>query len=281
MKIIFRQVLPKCLLASLVIAACAKNEDQGPPPDSFGIDHTCSVLSEIPESWIDAAKAISMHYAHTSHGEQVTIGLERIETGDPEYDVEIAYSTLPPDSGALRIFDGQETETYITPELYWQTPEGMNLTRDVLNNNPGISVSMWMWCTQLDYYSTEEVQAYLDSMTVLEAEFPAVTFIYATGNAQATGAEGYNRHQRNQQIRDYCEQHDKMLFDFADLDCWWFNAGTDAWEYETYSHEGVSVPVEHSRFHGDEAGHTTYESCEQKGRACWWLLARIAGWSGS
>jgi len=37
--------------------------------------------------------------------------------------------------------------------------------------------------------------------------------------------------------------------------------------------------VEHPHFHGDEAGHTTYESCEQKGKAVWWMTARIAGWN--
>ncbi|MCK4565904.1 MAG: hypothetical protein KAU48_01210, partial [Candidatus Thorarchaeota archaeon] len=32
-------------------------------------------------------------------------------------------------------------------------------------------------------------------------------------------------------------------------------------------------------FNGNEAGHTTYTSCEQKGRAFWWLMAMLAGWN--
>ena len=39
----------------------------------------------------------------------------------------------------------------------------------------------------------------------------------------------------------------------------------------------IAVCVE-EEFNGDEAGHTTYSSCEQKGRAVWWMLAEISGW---
>ncbi|MHA1396015.1 MAG: hypothetical protein ACTSRZ_21130, partial [Promethearchaeota archaeon] len=27
-----------------------------------------------------------------------------------------------------------------------------------------------------------------------------------------------------------------------------------------------------------EAAHTTYESCENKGKAFWWMMAKLAGW---
>lgn len=262
--------------------SCRKNNtNQGPAPEGFGIDHTCADLSQIPAEWLDSAKTLSVHYAHTSHGSQINTGLERIESADAIYSVAVTEMSLPTEAGALCVFDGQENEAYVTPDLYWQTAAGMNYTRAVLNNNPSIRVSIWAWCTQLDGYTEGEVQEYLDSISVLETEFPNVTFVYMTGNAQAEGAEGGNRHARNQQIRQYCQDHNKILFDFADLDCWWFNTGNDAWEYANYELDGAWIPVEHGQFHGDEAGHTTFSSCEQKGRAFWWLMARAAGWPGN
>jgi len=243
------------------------------------IDHTSEDLTQIPPAWIDSVQAyIKLHYAHTSHGSQLTTGLTRIEAADPAYSVAIGARYLPTETGAFCIFDGQEHDTYITPDEYWETAAGMNYTRNVLDNNPTVNVSMWSWCTQLTYYSEAQVQAYLDSITVLETEYPSVTFVYMTCNAQATGSSGYNRYLRNEQIRQYCTTNDKVLFDFADLDSWWFNPTTEVWEHSTYDYEGNTVPVEHPQFNGSEAGHTTYESCEQKGRAVWWMIARLAGW---
>jgi hypothetical protein len=267
----------------LTIAAltCKKsNTNQGTEPEAFGIDHACTDLSQIPTQWLDSAKTLKVHYAHTSHGSQINTGLERIESADAIYGFAVTEMSLPAEAGALCIFDGQETEAYVTPDLYWQTAVGMNYTRQVLTNNPSIRVSIWAWCTQLDGYTEGEVQEYLDSISRLETEFPNVTFVYMTGNAQVVGSEGGNRHARNQQIRQYCSDRNKTLFDFADLDCWWFNTGTNAWEYANYELDGGWIPVEHEQFNGDEAGHTTFASCEQKGRAFWWLMARIAGWSG-
>jgi hypothetical protein len=270
------------LLCLIFVTLTCRKTNEGPAPEGFGIDHTCTDLAQIPDQWLDSAKTLKVHYAHTSHGSQINTGLDRIESADPVYSVAVTEMSLPAETGALCIFDGQETVSYITPDLYWQTAEGMDSTRAVLSDNPSIRVSLWAWCTQLDGYSAEEVQAYLDSISVLETEFPGVKFVYMTGNAQMDGDAGYNRHLRNQQIRDYCKANGKTLFDFADLDCWWFNTSSNAWEYSNYAyHDTIWVPVEHDKFHGDEAGHTTFTSCEQKGRAFWWLMARIAGWSGS
>ncbi len=75
---------------------------------------------------------------------------------------------------------------------------------------------------------------------------------------------------RNCNPSDSNDNNNKFLFDFADLDCW-YNG-------EQYTENGI--PMEHPHYHGDEAGHTTYTSCDNKGKAFWWLLARMAGWSG-
>jgi hypothetical protein len=247
-------------------------------PGGLIIDHNCIDLSAIPAEWIDSAKnSVKVHYAHTSHGEQITTGLELIETDNSTFSQAQGDCYLPTDSDVLCILDGNPPYSYITPDLYWQTPEGIATTEATLTNNPSLTVSMWMWCTQLDSYSQEETQAYLDEMSSLELAHPGVTFVYMTGNAQATGSDGYNRWLRNEQIRQFCRDGSKILFDFEDLDCW--SGGTHStYEYSTGGHT-YTIPCEHPDFHGDEAAHTTYSSCEQKGRAFWWLVACIAGWN--
>jgi len=255
------------------------------------INHTCEELSQIPMSWIDSVQAKQKwHYAHTSHGGQLTTGLDRIENNDPAYNIARGYSTLPNVPDALCIFDGQEGDTYISPEEYWRTAAGMNKTRDVLNNNPTINVSQWCWCCQVNSYSENDIQEYLDSISVLEAEFPDVSFVYMTGNAQ-TGpgnhynqslSQGYNRYLRNEQIRNYCIANNKVLFDFADIDCWWYNPISEEWELSTYEYwngsDTITVPYEHPQYNLNQAAHTSYENCENKGKAVWWMMAKLTDW---
>lgn len=268
-------MLSICLLVS-VITTFGHAWDR---PYPLVIDHTCTDLSKIPPGYVDSVQAfMKLHYAHTSHGSQLTHGADTIELSDPAYDVSIGDSYLPDDIGAFCIFRGQEDRTYVEPEQYWSTAAGMNMTRAVLANNPQINVSMFAWCTQLSSATEEYVQAYIDSMCVLEAEFPNVTFVYMTGNAQSAGAAA-NRFARNQQIRRHCIDNRKVLYDFADLDCWWFNPVTQEWEFNTYTdYYGNVYPLQHPQFDGDEVAHTTWESCEQKGKALWWMMTRLAGW---
>ncbi|MCK4835654.1 MAG: hypothetical protein KAT17_03420 [Candidatus Aminicenantes bacterium] len=258
----------------IVLSHCHTGNENGIPISAFIIDHNCTDISKIPDEWLTQNKEIWMiHYAHTSHGGQITEGLQLLSGENAKYKFYSSYCQVPAAQDGISLMDGQYIqqesycETYITPDLYWESDYGLNATRWVLTNFK-LNISLWAWCCQLDYYSESEIQNYLNKMSQLEQEYPEVIFIYMTGNAQSPEA---NRYQRNNQIREYCQANNKFLFDFADLDCW----------YNGEQHLENGIPTEHPQYHGDQAGHTTYESCRNKAKAFWWLLARLSGWDGT
>lgn len=207
-----------------------------------------------------------MYYAHTSHGSQLHDGLFSLESANPFYSYSLG--NLAEDN-AYRVW----AQTIYNNWEYTDSVPG------VLTTFPTINYSMYCWCWQLDEFTSEQVQDYLNLMAALETAYPDVTFIYMTGNAQTTGSGGYNRHLRNEQIRNWVRNsQNRVLYDFADLDSWWYNPSTGQWEQATYEYNGQTVPVEHPQFHGDECNHTTNKSCEQKGKAVWWMMARLSGW---
>jgi hypothetical protein len=228
--------------------------------------------------------------------------LTRVEASNSNYSVTIAGSSLPTEIGTLCIFDGQESASYITPDLYWESASGIQDTYDVVNHNPTITISIWCWCCQVSYYSTSAIQTYLDQMNAFEQYYlnqgRNITFVYMTGNCdegeypEGTTAEGerdpsqgYHRYLNNQLIRQYCINNNKTLFDFADIECWLYDDNGNSYDHSTYQYDNgtdiVTVPKRHWAYSNiSQAAHTSYENCENKGKAFWWMLARLAGWSG-
>jgi hypothetical protein len=227
------------------------------------INHNCTDLDAIPPDAIATAQNVcKWHYARLSHGRQLMVGFTLIEAADPFYAV-----IWPKAGGSLPVAPG-ELCIYTDPvdaESYW-VGAGLDNTRAILTATPELNISAMSWCTELNTASESYVQDYLAAMQTLESEFPTVTFVYFTGTAEYDGAYGYNRSLRNEQIRNFCVANDKVLYDFEDLDSWWFNPDTQEWEQATYLYNGRVVPVEHPMLAGDDAEHTSYESCEQKGR---------------
>ena len=254
------------------------------------IDHTCTGLSQIPENWLETAKELTLHYAHTSHGSQINSGILNLESQNSDYSVAIRTDSsegLPPVEvpPALRIYDGNPDETYITPQDYWDGESGKNRTRAVANTG-NYSFSMWSWCGEVSDATEAYIQSYLDTLDQFETEYPNMRFIYMTGHLDGGGSNG-NLHLRNAQIRNYCTANNKVLFDFADIERY-DPDGTDYLDLganDNCDYSGGNWAQQWCNAHpGSDlcipcsCTHSQALNCNMKGRAFWWMMARLAGW---
>jgi len=265
------------------------------------VDHTTRDITLLPQQWIEKAKEdLHIYYGHTSHGSQLISGMDGL----------VAFAnggglglSLPVDIFAgLPVHETSPDAGYY-PTWVDRTVEYLGEPDPVTGRgvaHPDTNVVIWSWCGQVSDISEEDLtNHYLLPMTALENDYPGITFVYMTGHSDGSGDDPAtsNLHARNQQIRQYAIDNNKVLYDFYDIelydpdgnyygdkavedDCDYDSDGngsvdsnwcTDWQESHTLDLDWYSVGCAHSES----------LNCNLKAYAAWWLWASIAGWNVS
>jgi hypothetical protein len=200
------------MISCILMFQCSSSTDQGSSGPGTTMDHIDTDLSKLSIDQIDNAKQkLHIAYGHTSHGSQLVTGM----SGLVNFKGELYSFNNGGRDGSLdfrdRPFSGAQ-DLGNPNRTAWA-----DATRNYLNDNEDINVIIWSWCGQVSSATEDDINTYLNLMTELEEEFPNVVFVYMTGHLDGTGQDG-NLNQRNEQIRNYCLEKNKFLYDFADIE---------------------------------------------------------------
>ncbi len=239
------------------------------------VDHSCVDGKDkvIPADALRKAQELRVVFGHESVGFDVIHGVQALSAADPErYGVTVQPQIQPnwfSRSHGLGefFFHNNGNATGKIDDFEGRVRGGFGDCVDVAS----------MKLCYADMTERSDPQAIFDrwkeSFEGLEKDYPKVRFVWWTVPVPQPSRCGDKRTAINDLIRAYVRKNGKLLLDVADI--------------ESHTPEGKEVkhPDGSERLFADygrdAGGHLNDEGAQRVGRAWWWLLARIAGWSGS
>lgn len=283
-----------CLIVFSLITCLASSAN------AVVIDHNCTDIWQIPESAINEAKStLHIAYGHTSHGSQIISGMGT--SGGQQLDQFMTNNGAPPETYLWSAYGGEGfldlRDTPFSGALDLGNPDRVAweaATRNYLAGHADCNVIIWSWCGQAST-SIENIDIYLDLMEGLIADYPDVHFVFMTGHLDGGGENGL-LNLANDHIRNHCITHDRILYDFADIESYDPDAlvhympliCNDACDYDSdgddvrdanWALDWQATHVEGVDWWQSGAAHSQHLNGNRKGYAAWWLWATLAGWT--
>jgi len=264
-------------------------------------DHSSIDITTITQDEVQRAKDyLHIAYGHTSHGSQITDGMNGLVGFANGGGKGLAFPTDFFDwnnggtDGALDLMEGDGYGDGPLDHDCGYYPSWVDETSEYLNdvNNSDVNVIMWSWCGQISYKGDQRlIDEYLGPMTQFENDYPDITFVYMTGHSDGGGEEG-SVHINNQQIRDYCIENKKVLLDFYDIECYDPDGNyygdkyvTDNCDYDSngdgstdknWATEWQNSHTENVDWYNCGSAHSQPLNANQKAYAVWKMFAEIA-----
>ena len=184
------------------------------------INHRNADLLPSDVSVISGIKALDIYFEHASVGGNIMGGIRGLSTDNATYTLNLGafYSTI--DTNWFRKTNGLVENNRGNP--------GADQKIELFSSNmrtsgfaETVGLAMYKFC----YIDTPSNPGLLftnamNSMEVLESNYPNVHFIWWTMPLQSAGSANNGIHSFNVLVRSYCALNNKPLFDLADIEAW-------------------------------------------------------------
>lgn len=227
------------------------------------VDHNAvDQFAAIPDGYVSAASATRIMVRHASVGYGISWGLDCLGgafAGNPLCREDAKYDR----TNFSFQFRSNPTPEEKVDDLVTQT---------ALQLNSFDAFTMKYCYIDALFENHPDWEYYRSKMEQLEAQYPDKKFVWWTIPLTTDGFPGADWF--NSQVRAYAIAHNKVLFDIADI--------------QTHTPAGVRV----TNSQGNEICYSQYtdetHTCHlnetggvRVGKAFWYMMARLAGWSGS